>query len=300
MGLFEHFPYTNFHELNADWMLRKLKNLEQRMTAAEARLDAAEARLTSAEGRLDAIEAEIASITAEIASINSQIAALTARMSDAETRLTAAEGNITAAVNRIAALETRANALDLEISGLKTRMTTAESDIDALEAREEIPAHSSGDSGKVLTATASGLSWATVAGGNLPAISAGDAGKVLTVNSTETGAVWDDAASYPVYIDFTDLAHLPTPSDYIQLIKNGRLAYLRMYRAGITDCTLAPLAFWEQTDDAVSGDPIFYTLTFFDVTGQIAAEVGGSAVASQITIEQNVTAGTVSASATAI
>lgn len=300
MGLFEHFPYTNFHELNVDWMLRKLKNLEQRMTAAEARLDAAEARLTSAEGRLDAIEAEIASITAEIASINSQIAELASRMSDAETRLTTAEGDITAAVNRISALETRADAIDIEINGLKTRMTTAESDIDALEAREAIPAHTAGDSGKVLTATASGLSWATVAGGNLPAISAGDAGKVLTVNDAETGAVWAENGSYPVYIDFTDLSHLPSPSDYIQRIKNGNMAYLRMYRAGITDCTLAPLAFWEQTDDAVSGDPTFYTLTFFDVTGQIAAEVGGSAVASQITIEQNVTAGTINATATAI
>lgn len=28
MGLFEHFPYTNFHELNLDWILEKMKELE--------------------------------------------------------------------------------------------------------------------------------------------------------------------------------------------------------------------------------------------------------------------------------
>lgn len=28
MGLFEHFPYTNFHGLNLDWILEKLKTLE--------------------------------------------------------------------------------------------------------------------------------------------------------------------------------------------------------------------------------------------------------------------------------
>lgn len=28
MGLFEHFPYTNLHDLNLDWILRKLKELE--------------------------------------------------------------------------------------------------------------------------------------------------------------------------------------------------------------------------------------------------------------------------------
>lgn len=34
MGIFEHFPYTNFHELNLDWLLRKMKELEN--TVAEA------------------------------------------------------------------------------------------------------------------------------------------------------------------------------------------------------------------------------------------------------------------------
>ena len=29
MGVFEHFPYTNYHELNFSWILRKLKELEE-------------------------------------------------------------------------------------------------------------------------------------------------------------------------------------------------------------------------------------------------------------------------------
>ena len=28
MGVFEHFPYVNFHELNFDWMVAKIKELE--------------------------------------------------------------------------------------------------------------------------------------------------------------------------------------------------------------------------------------------------------------------------------
>ena len=27
MGLFEHFPYTNFHDLNLDWILKTVKEL---------------------------------------------------------------------------------------------------------------------------------------------------------------------------------------------------------------------------------------------------------------------------------
>lgn len=303
MGVYEHIPYTNFHELNAAWILENTKTLLTRMDAAEARLTAAEARLTTAEGRLDAVEAEITSIEAEIVSIKSQITALTARMTAAETRLTTAEGNITAAVNRITALETRANAIELEINGLKTRMTAAEGDIDALEAREAIPAHTSSDSGKVLTATSSGVAWGAVAGGNLPAISAGDAGKVLTVNDAEDGAVWEyNNGQYPVYIDFTDAAHLPTPSDYIQLIKDGHPTYLRMYRAGIVDCTLAPLVFWEQNNDPITDDPVTYIITFFDAQGVIAAEADpqASSVASTVGLVENVSTGVITAEVTPI
>lgn len=254
MGLFEHFPYVNFHELNAAWLVEKTKTLLTRMDAAEARLTAAEARLTTAEGRLDAIEDEITAINAEIVSIKSQITALTARMTAAEarlataendidslegrmtaaendidsleTRLTTAENNITAAVNRISALENRANAIELEISGLKTRMTAAEDDIDALEAREAIPAHTVGDAGKVLTATSSGVTWGIVSGGNLPAISSGDAGKVLTVNDAETGTVWRAAASNSsLYFD-ASYGSMPIPSDYIADLSAGKKLYL--------------------------------------------------------------------------
>lgn len=34
MGLFEHFPYTNFHDLNLDWILKKMKELESQSEGA--------------------------------------------------------------------------------------------------------------------------------------------------------------------------------------------------------------------------------------------------------------------------
>lgn len=32
MSVFEEFPYTNFHELNLDWILKKIKELEKTLT----------------------------------------------------------------------------------------------------------------------------------------------------------------------------------------------------------------------------------------------------------------------------
>lgn len=39
MGLFEHFPYSNFHELNLDWWLNAMKQLEARIEALEERIE---------------------------------------------------------------------------------------------------------------------------------------------------------------------------------------------------------------------------------------------------------------------
>ena len=33
MGIFEHFPYTNFHDLNLDWVLRTVKELYNQVSS---------------------------------------------------------------------------------------------------------------------------------------------------------------------------------------------------------------------------------------------------------------------------
>lgn len=35
MGLFNHFPYVNFHELNLDWLLKETKSLQERVQKIE-------------------------------------------------------------------------------------------------------------------------------------------------------------------------------------------------------------------------------------------------------------------------
>lgn len=39
MALFENFPYTNFHELNLDWLLNAVKKLDGRVDQLETRDD---------------------------------------------------------------------------------------------------------------------------------------------------------------------------------------------------------------------------------------------------------------------
>lgn len=39
MAIFEQLPYTNFHELNLDWIIEKLQELEERVAALEEEVE---------------------------------------------------------------------------------------------------------------------------------------------------------------------------------------------------------------------------------------------------------------------
>lgn len=49
MGLFDKFPYTNYHQLNLDWIIKKIKTVDERMDSIDASADAAEAAKTEAQ-----------------------------------------------------------------------------------------------------------------------------------------------------------------------------------------------------------------------------------------------------------
>lgn len=71
MGLFEQFPYTNFHELNLDWVLSKLKELDEKVNNIEDRiLSQAKAYTDQEVGKLksnfDDLENEFTSFKADV------------------------------------------------------------------------------------------------------------------------------------------------------------------------------------------------------------------------------------------
>ena len=68
MGLWDHFPYTNFHELNLDWIINKIKDLNSKVVALDAwaqehKTEYAELvrRVTVLEGEIDTFETQVRS-----------------------------------------------------------------------------------------------------------------------------------------------------------------------------------------------------------------------------------------------
>ena len=47
MGIFEHFPYTNFHELNLDWLLNAVKKLDKKVEALTVAADPIVIKITA-------------------------------------------------------------------------------------------------------------------------------------------------------------------------------------------------------------------------------------------------------------
>ena len=69
MGLFEHWPYANFHDLNLDWIIRKIKNIETAEANSQASAEASAESAAASQLSADASQAsaDAAQLSAESA-----------------------------------------------------------------------------------------------------------------------------------------------------------------------------------------------------------------------------------------
>lgn len=85
MGLFEQFPYANFHELNLDWILAKIKELDKKVDSIEDRI-LKEANAYT-DQQMAGLRRDFAELEADFMSfksdINAQFAAYTAKQDTA-------------------------------------------------------------------------------------------------------------------------------------------------------------------------------------------------------------------------
>ena len=93
MGLFEQFPYTNYHAVNLKWILDRMVDFETRLTTAESDIDALEGRMDTAEDDIDALEGRMDTAEDDIDAL--------------EGRMDTAEGNIQDNADDILGLQTQ-------------------------------------------------------------------------------------------------------------------------------------------------------------------------------------------------
>lgn len=80
MGFFNKYPYTDFHELNADWLLQEMKDLDARLDDALAQLseDIYNKVMTDIRPELQALNTQFTNLRADFETLKGQFASLDA------------------------------------------------------------------------------------------------------------------------------------------------------------------------------------------------------------------------------
>lgn len=117
------YPYTDFHELNADWLLETVKDAEAEAKEAAETVETYNDRLTTVEGDLAPIKAAMPGLASDVSDLQHDVGIM--------------DSLITNTINP--GLDTLQNEVETPSTGLLDRMTDAEGSISTLENEVETP-----------------------------------------------------------------------------------------------------------------------------------------------------------------
>lgn len=122
---FEKYPYTNFEQLNLDYLLSEVSAYSRRITDCENGIRSLDTRVTKN-------EEDISDLSGRMTTAEGDINGLKGRMTDAESDINGLKGRMTDAEGDISSLKGRMTTAEGDISNLKGRMTDAEGNITGL------------------------------------------------------------------------------------------------------------------------------------------------------------------------
>lgn len=76
MSFWNKYPYTDFHELNIDWVLTKIKEMLSRLGILENRVNEHEERITNIEGDIEVLEGAVDDLSSRVGGFNQRITAV--------------------------------------------------------------------------------------------------------------------------------------------------------------------------------------------------------------------------------
>lgn len=135
MGLFEHFPYTNFHDLNLDVILNRVKTAET--SAIEAAEDAAGSHQQASEA--------VATANQAVATANQAVSSAQQAVTNAATSQTAAEASQAAAEASQTAAEAAQTAAEAAQTAAEAAQSAAEDEAAAAAASAASAAQSAAE-----------------------------------------------------------------------------------------------------------------------------------------------------------
>lgn len=127
MGLFEHFPYSNYHELNLDWILSKVKELQENIDVINGWKETFSAQINSQISNLIAeVNEEFTQLKADIEKEFTDYRTETDAKFEAQRAETDRQfASLTAAVNaRLTAFDGRIADIESKLHDIETNLPT--------------------------------------------------------------------------------------------------------------------------------------------------------------------------------
>lgn len=172
MAIFNKIPWTNFHELNLDWIIKHLKLIEQKVDQIVSDHDAVvalQSDMTNVKNRMTAAESDIAGLESDMVTAQSDISSIKTRVTTIETKLAKIPLPSASDVGKVLGAVADGAGAKLEY---------------VAQTGGSVPTPAAGDSGKVLKAGSGGTySWQNETACPVPTPGSGDSGKVLTAGS---------------------------------------------------------------------------------------------------------------------
>lgn len=300
LPFFHKYPYTNFEQLNLDWLMEHVGAFDDRLNQVEAtvtdlntRVDSVESDVSALQERMTDAEGDILSLGGRVTTNENDISDLKGLMTDAESDISDIKPRLTTAEGNISSLDDRITSDESTINGIRSDLNALDTEVDAIPIVSANP----GGSGTTLnTIDIGGTIYSVPTGGG------GGGGSSVTPNpsgtpSDDLNSVDIDGTIYAIAGGGTTVVANPGGVDNPDLtsVSIGGTAY----DIPVTDLTQVNRAISElgsQMDDAESDIDALETATGFLSTDIVAATLNASKVVSasttgEISSDDNVTLG---------
>lgn len=299
LPFFHKYPYTNFEQLNLDWLMEhvgafdgRLNQVEATVTDLNTRVDTVETDVSALQGRMTDAEGDILSLNGRVTTNENDISDLKGRMTNAESDIADIKPRLSTAEDNISSLDDRITADESTINGIRSDLNALDTEVDA------IPIVSANPGGSGTTLNTIGI------GGTVYSVPTGGGGGGSSVTPNPSGTPTDDLNSvdidgtiYAIAGGGTTVVANPGGVDNPDLtsVSIGGTAY----DIPVTDLTQVNRAISElgsQLDDAESDIDALEASTGFLSTDIVAATLNNSKVVSasttsEIASDDNVTLG---------
>ena len=299
LPFFHKYPYTNFEQLNLDWLMEHVGAFDDRLNQVEAtvtdlntRVDTVESDVSALQDRMTDAEGDILSLNGRVTTNENDISDLKGRMDDAESDIADIKPRLSTAEDNISSLDDRITSDESTINGIRSDLNALDTEVDA------IPIVSANPGGSGSTLNTIGI------GGTVYSIPSGGGGGGSSVTPNPSGTPTDDLNSvdidgtiYAIAGGGTTVVANPGGVDNPDLtsVSIGGTAY----DIPVTDLTQVNRAISQlgsQMDDAESDIDALEASTGFLSTDIMAATLNASKVVSasttgEIASDDNVTLG---------